>query len=223
MTRFTSRFTGRFSVRVTGRFARGLLGTMAMLSAALSAGCLHPPQTEPSQLRTGSPPDIEVLRTSLLLPVGLPDPAAAEVLDRFAPRFGDRVWVAGGTAADRASTLAALHARLPAGIAAEQPPPTDGPLRLVLERTAVRAPVCGNFSAPSTWHLGTGAGPGFGCANTANLHGQVADPADLHHGRSDGRSATERQVLAVENDRLGPTAVTADDASAAADSASDTF
>jgi pilus assembly protein CpaD len=73
--------------------------------------------------------------------------------------------------------------------------PQPGYVRVVVARRRAVVPNCPNWSRPAEPDYANRSGSNFGCSVNANLALQVADPADLLHGR-EGPAAVDAVAAA---------------------------
>lgn len=82
--------------------------------------------------------------------------------------------------------------------------PTQGEIKLYIERHVVSVPDCGRWAESSTVsHKHNQAMPNFGCSNSRNLGLMVANPKDLVRGEGHPTANTKRAVQAI-NGTTGP-------------------
>lgn len=111
----------------------------------------------------------------------------ASYLRAIGTGYGDRVTIAGATAAQQAvvgSIAGAFGATVEPGAAAAEP----GLIHVVIRHSSATVPGCPDWRRVSNPEAAGGALSNFGCASRSNLTAMLADPNDLIEGKTYGSS-----------------------------------
>lgn len=141
---------------------------------------------QPAPVETAYTIEVETARYDHRVAPGF-DAGARAALARFLAdvgvAHGDRVRLAGGSAADRAAVAGHLADRLlPVAFAGEEHASAAGGVRLSVLRPVAQPPACGDWSGDPTGPAHNGDFPPLGCASQANLAAMLADPSDVLGG-----------------------------------------
>ena len=194
------------------------------LACSLAAGCAAAPRGEPPRLEALTPTEqfaLEVRSTVdeiLLAPHGRLSPAQEAALADLAGRWREAgegpILVHAEAAVEPAlqTAHAAAQALQAAGVpsafvkvapfepAVEAPP---GPVRVGYSRLVATGPQCANLWDNLTKTKRNAPYASFGCATTANLAAQIADPRDLVAPRASYPADAARRAAVLDKYRKG--------------------